>query len=57
MKKNSFLDRRFGALLKGLAVVLAGCLTAACSKDEGPGKPLGITLQEQTLELERSETG
>ena len=55
--KNSFLNRRFGTLLKGLAIVLAGCLSAACSKDEGPAKPLGITLRDQALVLERSETG
>ena len=49
---------RPGALLKSLVMVWACCLAAACSDDDaGPGKPLGITLQEQTLELESSETG
>ena len=41
-----------------IAAALLPLLAAGCSDpDEGPGKPLEITLSAQTLELERSETG
>lgn len=40
-----------------IAAALLPLLAAGCSDpDEGPGKPLEITLSAQTLELERSET-
>lgn len=42
--------RIFAALLP---LVWMGC----SDSDEGPGKPLEVTLASQTLELERSETG
>ena len=41
-----------------IAAALLPLLAAGCSDpDEGPGKPLEITLSAQTLELEHSETG